>query len=139
MSSRCYVDKLQRSVRNTLKRLEINTIDSDNVGAFVTPNSKIASIGIHIRRHITSHGYVLNVDNQCVPWFRNITACGLDGVMPTTIQQELFKKEAKPLEDVVLKMPMTVDEVIPIAAEELGKQFNRVMVEQRVEDDGIPP
>jgi lipoyl(octanoyl) transferase len=42
------------------------------------PPRKIASIGIHISKWISTHGYALNVDLDPAPFTDWITACGLD-------------------------------------------------------------
>ncbi|MBA3245152.1 MAG: lipoyl(octanoyl) transferase LipB, partial [Actinobacteria bacterium] len=44
------------------------------------PPRKIASIGIHISRWVTTHGYALNVDLDPAPFTQWITACGLEDV-----------------------------------------------------------
>lgn len=38
---------------------------------------KIGSIGIHLRRNITSHGVGINVTNEVFEYFDRIDACGL--------------------------------------------------------------
>jgi lipoyl(octanoyl) transferase 2 len=38
---------------------------------------KIASIGVHLRRNITSHGVGINVTDEVMPYFDRIDACGL--------------------------------------------------------------
>ena len=53
------------------------------------PPRKIASIGIHLTRWISTHGYALNVDLDPAPFTDWITACGLDGYAFTSIAQEL--------------------------------------------------
>ena len=40
---------------------------------------KVASIGVHITKWVTTHGYALNVDLDTAPFTEWITACGLDG------------------------------------------------------------
>src|SRR6266536_1042229 len=42
------------------------------------PPRKIASIGVHISKWITTHGYALNVDLDPAPFTEWITACGLE-------------------------------------------------------------
>jgi lipoate-protein ligase B len=49
---------------------------------------KIASIGVHVQRGVTTHGLAVNVSNDLEP-FGWITPCGLDGVQMTSLQQEL--------------------------------------------------
>ena len=45
---------------------------------------KIASIGVHVSRGVTTHGFAVNVDNDLQP-FEWIVPCGLDGVQMTSI------------------------------------------------------
>lgn len=48
---------------------------------------KIASVGVHIRRGVSMHGFALNLDVDLTPftWF---TPCGLEGVRITSVQAE---------------------------------------------------
>ena len=48
---------------------------------------KIASIGVHVSRGVSSHGFAVNVDNDVEP-FHQVTACGLPGVRMTSIALE---------------------------------------------------
>ena len=48
---------------------------------------KIASIGIHVSRGVSSHGFAVNVDNDVEP-FHQVTACGLPGVRMTSVALE---------------------------------------------------
>jgi lipoyl(octanoyl) transferase len=48
---------------------------------------KIASIGVHVARGVTTHGFALNVENDLQP-FGWIVPCGLDGVQMTSLIRE---------------------------------------------------
>jgi lipoyl(octanoyl) transferase len=48
---------------------------------------KIASIGVHISRGVTTHGFAINVTNDLQP-FSWIVPCGLDGVQMTSLSRE---------------------------------------------------
>jgi lipoate-protein ligase B len=48
---------------------------------------KIASIGIHVSRRVSMHGFAVNVDNDLEP-FERVVACGLPGVRMTSLRQE---------------------------------------------------
>jgi lipoyl(octanoyl) transferase len=71
---------------------------------------KIASIGIHVAKWITTHGYALNVDLDPAPFTQWITACGLEDAQFTTIARELGR-------------PISVEDVRPLAASALGEVF----------------
>jgi len=80
-------------------------------GVWLTrPPRKIASIGIHISKWVTTHGYALNVDLDPAPFTQWITACGLEDAAFTTIARELGR-------------PATVDEVRPHALDALAEVF----------------
>jgi lipoyl(octanoyl) transferase len=48
---------------------------------------KIASIGVHLSRGVTTHGFAVNVENDLQP-FSWIVPCGLDGVRMTSLISE---------------------------------------------------
>ena len=85
------------------------------------PPRKIASIGIHVARWITTHGYALNVDLDPAPFTQWITACGLEDAQFTTIARELGR-------------PMAVDEVRPPAAAALAEVFDLELEELPAEE-----
>jgi lipoyl(octanoyl) transferase len=87
-------------------------------GVWLTrPPRKIASIGIHISKWVTTHGYALNVDLDPAPFTQWITACGLEDAAFTTIAKELER-------------PVTVDEVREPALDALAEVFGLVLEEQ---------
>jgi lipoyl(octanoyl) transferase len=57
-----------------------------------SPPRKIASIGIHISKWVTTHGYALNVDLDPAPFTEWITACGIEDAAFTTIARELGRQ-----------------------------------------------
>jgi len=52
-----------------------------------TGDRKIASIGVHVSRGVTTHGFAINVDNDLEP-FAWVVPCGLDGVSMTSVLRE---------------------------------------------------
>jgi lipoyl(octanoyl) transferase len=85
------------------------------------PPRKIASIGIHVAKWVTTHGYALNVDLDPAPFTQWITACGLEDTAFTTIARELER-------------PVTVDEVRPHAVAALEQVLDLAFEELPVED-----
>ena len=58
----------------------------DYTGVWVEER-KIASIGVHVSHHVTTHGFAVNVDNDMRP-FEWAVACGLRGVQMTSLADE---------------------------------------------------
>ena len=58
----------------------------DYTGVWVAER-KIASIGVHVARGVTTHGFAVNVDNDLSP-FGWVVACGLPDVQMTSLAAE---------------------------------------------------
>ena len=58
----------------------------DYTGVWVR-DRKIASIGVHVSRGVTTHGFAVNVENDLQP-FGWIVPCGLEGVQMTSLIRE---------------------------------------------------
>jgi len=56
-----------------------------------TPEAKIAAIGVHISRFVTSHGFALNV-NADLSYFDLIIPCGITSKPVTSMQKELGRE-----------------------------------------------
>lgn len=74
---------------------------------------KIASIGVHVSRWVTWHGFALNVCTDLRD-FGLIVACGLPGVQMTSLAAELGRR-------------VTVAEVEPAVAAAFGEAFGAAM------------
>ncbi len=59
---------------------------ADYTGVWVDER-KIASIGVHVARGVSTHGFAVNVENGLQP-FRWIVPCGLEGVRMTSLATE---------------------------------------------------
>jgi lipoyl(octanoyl) transferase len=84
---RKYVRDLEEALLQTLGAfgLEGKRIEGLTGVWLHPPPRKIASIGVHVSRWITTHGYALNVDLDPAPFTEWITACGIEDAAFTTI------------------------------------------------------
>ncbi len=118
-----YVRQLEEALIRTLAPLGLTGERIDGLtGVWLTrPPRKIASIGVHVSRWVTTHGYALNVDLDPAPFTDWITACGLEDAMFTTIARELDR-------------PVSVDEVRQHAVAALEAVFGLELEELPAED-----
>jgi lipoyl(octanoyl) transferase len=92
------VDDVVAYVR-TLEQALVTALGEEGVPARARPQEghrytgvwvderKIASIGVHLSRGVTTHGFAVNVENDLQP-FNWIVPCGLDGVQMTSLVRE---------------------------------------------------
>jgi len=123
-----YVRDLEEALVRTLAAFGLTGTRIDGLtGVWMPPSGgqgprKIASIGVHISRWVTTHGYALNVDLDPAPFTDWITACGLDDAQFTTMARELGR-------------PVSVDEVRPAAVAALADVFG-LAFEELSADEG---
>ncbi|MGZ4411984.1 MAG: lipoyl(octanoyl) transferase LipB [Gaiellaceae bacterium] len=120
-----YVRRLEGAIIRTLEPLGITATRIEGLtGVWLErPPRKIASIGVHISRWVTTHGYALNVDLDAAPFRDWITACGLEDAAFSTLAGEIGR-------------PVLVDEIRPQAAEALAEIFGLSF--ERLPADGDP-
>jgi lipoyl(octanoyl) transferase len=118
-----YVRDLEESVIRTVGGLglEAKRIEGLTGVWLESPPRKLCSVGVHIARWVTTHGYALNVDLDPAPFTEWITACGLEDAAFTTIARELGR-------------PVTVDDVRPRAAAALEEVFGLTLEELPAEE-----
>jgi lipoyl(octanoyl) transferase len=95
-----------------------------------SPPRKIASIGIHIHKWVTTHGYALNVDLDPTPFTEWITACGIEGAAFTTMARELGRSVT--LDDVRAPAAEALAEVFGLSFEELPADAGAGLWEQPI-------
>jgi len=78
------------------------------------PEAKIAAIGVHISRGVTTHGFALNASTD-LDFFSLIVPCGITGKPVTSIQRELQK-------------PISLEEVATAASRNFGRVFHSQML-----------
>jgi lipoyl(octanoyl) transferase len=122
---RKYCRDLEEAIIRTVAPFGVEATRIDGLtGVWLqSPPRKICSIGVHISRWVTTHGYALNVDLDPAPFTDWITACGLEDAAFTTIARELARE-------------VSVDEVRPHAASALADVFE-LELEELPADDGV--
>jgi lipoyl(octanoyl) transferase len=113
-----YCRDLEEAVIRTLAAfgLEGTRIDGLTGVWLERPPRKICSIGVHVSRWVTTHGYALNVDLDPEPFTSWITACGLEDAAFTAMARELDR-------------PFSVDDIRPAAVSALEEVFDLVLDE----------
>ncbi len=84
------------------------------------PPGKIAAIGVHISRAVTSHGFALNV-NTNLDYFKLIVPCGITDKPVTSLEQEMAQS------------PLSRDRKVPVLedlAQQVARNFGRVFEAQ---------
>jgi lipoyl(octanoyl) transferase len=118
-----YVRNLEEALIRTVAPFGVQGERVDGLtGVWLTrPPRKIASIGVHVSRWVTTHGYALNVDLDPAPFTEWITACGLEDATFTTISREAGRQ-------------VSVGEVRPLAVAALAEVLGLELEELPAED-----
>jgi lipoyl(octanoyl) transferase len=95
-------------------RAESSSGGSAALAAEGQPEAKIAAIGVHISRSVTSHGFALNV-NTDLSYFNLIVPCGITAKPVTSMQKELGRE-------------VEMDDVAHALSRNFGTVFGRQML-----------
>ena len=123
-----YVRDLERAIIATVAPFGLPAVTIEGLtGVWLdAPPRKLASIGIHVSRWVTTHGFALNVDLDPAPFTSWITACGLEDAQFTTMSRELGRS-------------VSVDEVKPAAIMAMGEVFGLEFEALPAADVGASP
>jgi lipoyl(octanoyl) transferase len=119
-----YCRDLEEALIRTLSAVGVEAVRIEGLTGIWVEDAiprKIASIGVHITKWVTTHGYALNVDLDTAPFTQWITACGLADASFTTIAAELGRA-------------VTVDELRPHATQALEDVFDLAFDDLPAED-----
>lgn len=105
---RCYINKLEEVVIDTCKHFGVIANRTNDIGIWIG-NDKIAAIGVHCSRHVTSHGLALNC-NTDLSWFQHIVPCGLYGRGVTSLSK-------------LLHHDVTIKDVLPVLLDNFENVF----------------
>ncbi len=122
VSLRPYGDDVRRYVSG-LERVMIDSLCDwgvqarcieDETGVWVG-DRKIGSIGVHVSRGVTTHGFAINVNNDLQP-FEWIVPCGIEGARMTSLGRELGAEQ-------------DMDAFMDTVAREFGEVYEREPVD----------
>jgi len=122
-----YCRDLEEAIIRTVAAFGIEATRIEGLTGVWVPGTlprKIASIGVHLSRWISTHGYALNVDLDPAPFTEWITACGLEDASFTSLAQELGR-------------PVTLDEVRPAARDAFAVVFELAFDELPGDEPGL--
>jgi lipoate-protein ligase B len=126
-----YLRQIETALIDALRQLDINGERSAGYTGVWTQGRKIASIGIHVRQWVTTHGFALNVHNDRTG-FDAIVPCGIPGVEMTSVERERGAggQGGCEVSDNAILWQSTVGAVV----ESFGRVFNRKPVWTSLEE-----
>ncbi|XP_050389198.1 putative lipoyltransferase 2, mitochondrial [Patella vulgata] len=96
-SMKWYISALENTLIKTCQKFGITARTTADTGVWVE-DRKIASIGVHGSRFVTTHGCSLN-SNIDLNWYKHIVPCGLQGKEVTSLTKETGQEV--PLSDAI--------------------------------------
>jgi lipoyl(octanoyl) transferase len=94
LGPRSLVDVIETSLVNLLAQYDIQAYPKPDAPGVYVGESKIASLGLRIRKGYSFHGLALNVDMDLEPFLR-INPCGYAGMNMTHMAEFTFKPDIK--------------------------------------------
>jgi lipoyl(octanoyl) transferase len=83
-----YVRRMEQVITGALDARGIAAECREGITGVWVDERKIGSIGVHVNRGITTHGFAVNVANDLQP-FEWIVPCGIEGCRVTSLTREL--------------------------------------------------
>ena len=120
-----YVRRMERVIIESLRAYGIDVgLIAGLTGVWTPERRKIASIGVHVSRGVTTHGFAINVNNDLQP-FEWIIPCGIDHCQMSSVTRELGD-------------PQEMDAFIDVVVTRFSLIYGRSPVETRLEELEAP-
>jgi lipoate-protein ligase B len=87
-----YVHTMEGAIVTALADEGIEADCREGLTGIWANDAKIGSIGVHVNRGVTTHGFAVNVDNDLQP-FEWVVPCGLEGVRMTSVCKETGRSD----------------------------------------------
>lgn len=85
LTARTHIQLLEQAVIDTCAVYGVDGFRTGYPGVWTSEEEKIASVGVHLRRHVAGFGVGVNVGTG-LGWFDRIVACGLVGKRATSLK-----------------------------------------------------
>lgn len=126
LTSKCFVNFIEQTSINTISNLGISNVGkTENTGVWIInpetgDEEKISSIGLNIKRNVTSHGLSINLSPN-LKYLNNpeFVMCGLKGYHQTSIKKELGDQLPKDL---------NVEKLSDLLCESIKNRMNNYMM-----------
>jgi lipoyl(octanoyl) transferase len=83
-----YVRRMERVMIESLACSGVEAGTREGLTGVWVGERKIGSIGVHVRRGVTTHGFAINVENDLQP-FEWVVPCGIEHCQMTSLSREL--------------------------------------------------
>jgi len=117
-----YLRRLEQAIVAALEGEGIDAGPREGLTGVWVDDRKIASIGVHVSRGVTTHGFAVNVDNDLQP-FSWVVPCGLEGVQMTSVARETGRRTPDLL-------PRFTQAAADAVADALGRQARSIPPEE---------
>ena len=112
-----YVEKLENSVIDLVGKYGIKAERKDGFPGVWLGNKKIGSLGIHIKKMVTMHGFALNSFTN-LDDFNYINPCGFKDITITSIEKEVSQKP--PLDKLAEEFMISFEKIFGIQTERVS-------------------
>ena len=115
-----FVRKIEESLIRTCGDLGVVTTRISGLTGVWTedkPPAKVAAIGVHISRAVTSHGFALNVTTN-LDYFKLIVPCGISDKPVTSLAAEMARSSISNQ-----KQPPTLEQMAEMVSRSFGRVF----------------
>ena len=88
-----YIRRMERVIIEALSGWGVEAeVVNGLTGVWTAERRKIGSIGVHVSRGVTTHGFAINVNNDLQP-FEWVIPCGLESCRMTSLTRELGSEQ----------------------------------------------
>ena len=89
-----YIRRMERVIVASLAAFGVEAGVMDGLTGVWTPaGRKIASIGVHVSRGVTTHGFAINVNNDLQP-FEWVVPCGIEHCQMSSVTRETRRRQS---------------------------------------------